>query len=337
MSPRGVPISPGRTGTPVFEPPKPVIELPKPSKSVHRTATTGIAAINIKGLTIHSWAGIDLGQEDPDYVAGRLCGTTWRVGAFKRWLEADVLIIDEISMFSDQMLDVVEGVGKAVRKRIAKGDVAWELFGIKDAKVIEKIQKRIGPIADQPFGGIQVILSGDFFQLPPVDMAKWRPGRVPEEEQPEPQPGKHQKKIVYRSNLSIRPQLAFRGFAWRSLRLATVELHKVFRQDNKEFVAMLNELRWGNVLPRTEQALNKRVMRPPDGKVFKLFARNKDADNENTLQFSKLPAPPLCVYNAYDSKAHDSEDYEKMLKEWVSGRVSVCLSRAYLSCFFRCL
>lgn len=99
------------------------------------TASTGIAATHIGGMTIHSWSGVGardtLTQYDLDQIVGR-------EATVKRVKKAQVLVIDEISMLDGKLLDMVDVVCRTIRQR-------------KDA-----------------FGGLQVVCVGDFFQLPPV-------------------------------------------------------------------------------------------------------------------------------------------------------------------------
>ena len=105
------------------------------------TASTGIAATNIGGQTIHSWCGIGTRQE----LTGRDIGMIKNGRAGARIRSADTLVIDEISMLSGDVLQMLDYVCRAARD-------AWY----------------------EPFGGLQVILVGDFFQLPPVSFKRWR-------------------------------------------------------------------------------------------------------------------------------------------------------------------
>lgn len=114
---------------------------------VYCTATTGIAAINlsvpeklIAGCTIHSFAGIGKGEDPPQKLLAKVNHTD---KAKKRWLETDILILDEISMMSADLLDKLDFIGRNIRREKTK-----------------------------PFGGLQFIFSGDFLQLAPVK-AKW--------------------------------------------------------------------------------------------------------------------------------------------------------------------
>jgi ATP-dependent DNA helicase PIF1 len=115
-----------------------LIRFNKININVALTASTGIAACNIGGQTIHSWAGITLkNSNDPVDV---LCHSISKnKEAANRWITTDLLIIDEISMISAELFDKLSAVGSYIRKN------------------------------NQPFGGLQIITCGDFLQLPPVN------------------------------------------------------------------------------------------------------------------------------------------------------------------------
>ena len=99
------------------------------------TSTTGISALLINGLTIHSWAGIGLGSDDRDRLVARVRKNR-RAG--KRWCTTEVLIIDEVSMLSPLLFEKLNYIGQKLRQ------------------------------SNLIFGGIQLVLTGDFAQLPPI-------------------------------------------------------------------------------------------------------------------------------------------------------------------------
>ena len=99
------------------------------------TASTGLAACNVGGVTLHSFAGIGLGKE----AAPELVKKIKRNSKAKiRWMRTKVLVIDEISMVDGDLFDKLESIARAIRNN------------------------------GRPFGGIQLVITGDFFQLPPV-------------------------------------------------------------------------------------------------------------------------------------------------------------------------
>ena len=105
-----------------------------PPNSTFVTASTGVAACHIGGYTLHSFAGIGtVPGTDEENVA-----RASREGPAAKWRHFSHLIIDEISMVDGQLFDQLEYVARAIRGN------------------------------QKPFGGIQLILTGDFFQLPPV-------------------------------------------------------------------------------------------------------------------------------------------------------------------------
>lgn len=146
------------------------------------TASTGIAATHIGGMTIHSWSGMGirdtLSQEDLEYILAREY-------LIKRFAKTSVLIIDEISMLSGGFLESLDTLLQ---------------------------RARVNP---EPFGGIQILLVGDFFQLPPVSRDSY---------------------VEY----------AFEHPAWRSFKLAHCVLSTQFRQNQSEedtLLKILGEIR----------------------------------------------------------------------------------------------
>ena len=99
------------------------------------TASTGLAACNIGGVTLHSFGGIGLGKEDVPTLVKKIKRNP---KAKNRWIKTKILIIDEISMVDGDLFDKLEGIARAMRNN------------------------------GRPFGGIQLVITGDFFQLPPV-------------------------------------------------------------------------------------------------------------------------------------------------------------------------
>lgn len=102
------------------------------------TASTGIASKIINGTTIHSWSGIGIVNEydEFDTILKKVIDNKKKV---KEWKKTDILIIDEISLINTKILDMLNYIGKHIRKN------------------------------DSPFGGIKIFIVGDFYQLPPVE------------------------------------------------------------------------------------------------------------------------------------------------------------------------
>lgn len=99
------------------------------------TASTGLAACNVGGVTLHSFAGIGLGKEAVPELVRKIKRNS---KAKLRWMRTKILVIDEISMVDGDLFDKLEGIARNIRNN------------------------------GRPFGGIQLVITGDFFQLPPV-------------------------------------------------------------------------------------------------------------------------------------------------------------------------
>ncbi|MBI2830749.1 MAG: AAA family ATPase [Chloroflexi bacterium] len=195
------------------------------------TASTGIAATHMEGITIHSWAGIGLLRTASDKEIQAIIENKRIV---KRFQKTQTLIIDEVSMLDADRLDLLEKVA-----RLARG--SWE-----------------------PFGGMQVVLCGDFFQLPPVAKAG------------EPLP-----RFVYKSA------------AWENMNLKVCYLHGQYRQGEEEFLRMLNAIRDASVDETVVSRLHqcRATAFSPDslGRVVRLYSHNLNVDLENNRELAKLP------------------------------------------------
>jgi ATP-dependent DNA helicase PIF1 len=162
------------------------------------TASTGLASCILEGQTLHSWSGIGLGKEPaPELVKKVKRNQKSR----QRWLRTKVLIIDEVSMVDGQLFDKLEQVARTIRNN------------------------------GRPFGGIQLVVTGDFFQLPPV----------PEK--------------------NSTAKFVFEAVTWNTCIQHTILLTHVFRQKDEQFARMLNEMRLGKMSPATVREF-KSLSRP---------------------------------------------------------------------------
>lgn len=194
------------------------------------TASTGIAAAHIGGMTIHSWSGIGirtlLSESDLDTIS-----SNERV--VKRITRARILIIDEVSMLSAGTFDMVDLVCREVRQR------------------------------DEPFGGLQVVLVGDFFQLPPVSNRK------------------NEKELA---------QFAFNAHAWQDLKPVACYLSEQYRQDDEIFLQFLSTVRAGSVDETAHDLLTSRKVEAAQdlGDITRLYAHNVDVDRVNDGRLAAL-------------------------------------------------
>ncbi|MDO8620154.1 MAG: AAA family ATPase, partial [bacterium] len=255
------------------------------------TASTGIASTHIGGMTIHSWCGIGvrsvLTPYDLDTIASnrKVMG---RVGSSR------VLIIDEISMLSAQTLAMVDAVCREVRR------------------------------SSEPFGGLQVVFVGDFFQLPPVSSplghshgshpspSRLRQGfggqvgsspRAGEQGNPE---FDNLPSLDFESGVLTSPPFqggdkrggdasifAFSSSSWRKANPLVCYLSEQHRQEDPAFLEFLTAVRRGEVAERHKALLRTRYKKSADaGTSTQLYSHNANVDHINTGELAKLPGQP---------------------------------------------
>ena len=198
------------------------------------TASTGIAATHMNGMTIHSWAGFGIRER---LTRANLVTMRTKKYLKKHLEESMVLIIDEISMLHKNQLDMVDEV-----LRFFKED-------------------------DQAFGGIQLVLCGDFFQLPPIG----------------------------RNEENNRDKFAFMSQAWLDARLNICYLTEQYRQEGDNVLnEILNGIRSGTLTQHSLELLKKSGGHFLDQKETptKLFTHNADVDQINNSEQEKLPGRP---------------------------------------------
>lgn len=195
-------------------------------KKVAVTASTGLAATHLGGNTIHSWAGIGIHDELNKHAIGDMSKSR------REQIEsADILVIDEVSMLHDFRLDMVDEVCRRVRQD------------------------------DRPFGGMQVVLSGDFYQLPPINRADGRQG-----------------------------DFVTASEAWAHLDPVVCYLEEQHRQSSDQLLDILTALRHGNLRRHHVEALLERKMHrtPFDDIVTELYTRNVNVDSINVERLQAI-------------------------------------------------
>lgn len=213
------------------------------------TASTGIAATHLKGVTIHSWSGIGIKDDLTDYDLDDL---EQRSYLWKRFDKTQVLIIDEISMLSSSTLDCIDRVCKLFKRN------------------------------EEPFGGMQVIFSGDFFQLPPIEKKKQQFNE-----------GAYQEQIIFidddepEEKVSATP-FAFKSRAWKEAELQICYLSEQFRQKDKKLSKLLSEIREGNFSDTSTKILKNRILEKDDDEITKLFTHNLNVDGFNNEKIRKI-------------------------------------------------
>ena len=217
------------------------------------TASTGIAATHMNGQTIHGWAGIGIREFLTDADMDALEQKQY---LFKRFEKARVLIIDEVSMLHAHRLDMVERVCRRFRR------------------------------SDLPFGGLQVILSGDFFQLPPITRAGAL--RAPAQNSSPQQ----EMFVDYDSNEQIEEpesDLIMYSRAWKIMKPAICYLTEQHRQEDNEFLEILNAIRDNNISQKNIDTIKSRIgVSVSSALPTKLYTHNVDVDSINHIELQKL-------------------------------------------------
>ncbi|KAL0099689.1 hypothetical protein PUN28_019828 [Cardiocondyla obscurior] len=203
------------------------------------TASTGVAACHIGGITLHQFAGIGLGTGTKE----RCIQLASRPSAVSIWRKTKHLVIDEISMVDSDFFDKIEEVARHVRR------------------------------TDRPFGGIQLILCGDFFQLPPV------------------------------SKTDDTAKFCFQSEAWQKCVHFNFELQTVHRQKDEAFIKVLNSIRIGRVTDDIVNILKETAKQKIEGNgvlATRLCSHVKEADEINEFQLNELKGESK-IFTALDS------------------------------------
>jgi ATP-dependent DNA helicase PIF1 len=198
-------------------------------------ALTGCAAVLLecKAKTLHSWAGIGLGNGSVEQLVTKIMKNRFLKS---NWKGTDILIVDEVSMMSQKLFELLDAIGKAVRKN------------------------------SRPFGGLQLIFSGDFYQLPPVG----------DKDEPE------------------TTRFCFESLLWsQTFTLDNhVQLTKIFRQSDPVYQKILNQIREGKLKRSSNEVLLHKIgQQIPDNSIVrptKLFPTRNKVDQVNTKEMNGL-------------------------------------------------
>ena len=232
-------------------------------KKVAVTATTGLAATHLGGNTIHAWSGIGVHDFIPNGFADRLSKTR------RETIEkTDVLVIDEISMLHDFRLDMIDEICRLVRRR------------------------------DEPFGGIQIVMSGDFFQLPPINHGNDRGGG-----------------FVVGANV------------WDEMNPVVLYLTKQYRQDDDVLLDILNSLRSADIRRHHAETLLARVdAEPSDDSITELHTVNVDVDKINEQRLAEIETDE----HVYEQVTTGSANYVQTLQRSVLAPAKLVLKKGAL-------
>jgi ATP-dependent DNA helicase PIF1 len=193
------------------------------------TASTGIAATHIGGVTLHSWSGIGVKDSISEYD---LDNFEQKKALWKRYKETSVLVIDEVSMLAGHQLDMVDEIARHLRR------------------------------SEEPFGGMQVVFTGDFFQLPPI----------------------------FSGEGDLR--YAFGSRVWSRFHPVVCYLESQHRQSETggDFALILESIRLGSADEKIKKLLEKRLNTeaPKKTEITKLYTHNIDVDRINEEELARL-------------------------------------------------
>ncbi|XP_017047634.1 ATP-dependent DNA helicase PIF1 [Drosophila ficusphila] len=224
------------------------------------TASTGVAACLIGGTTLHAFAGIGGG----DATMQRCLELASRPNSAQTWRKCKRLIIDEISMVDGQFFEKIEAVARHIRRN------------------------------DRPFGGIQLILCGDFLQLPPVTKSDFGAA----------------------ASSGSQRRFCFQSSAWETCIQCVYELKQVHRQSDPEFVKILNHLRIGHVNDSMTSRLASTSKQKIEGNgilATQLCSHTNDANSINESKLENLDGDKV-LFKAEDSDAGMTKTLDQQIQ-----------------------
>ena len=211
------------------------LDASRKGSNIQVCALTGCAAVLLecKAKTLHSWAGIGLGTGSLEQLVTKIMKNRFLKS---NWKGTDILVVDEVSMMSQKLFELLDAIGKAVRRN------------------------------SRPFGGIQLIFSGDFYQLPPVG----------------------NKDEIETVRFCFESDLWFQTF----IKNNHIQLTKIFRQSDPVYQKILNQIREGKLKRSSNEVLiNKVGQQIADNCVVrptKLFPTRNKVEYVNTTEMNKL-------------------------------------------------
>mgnify|MGYP002395670458 CR=1 FL=1 len=202
------------------------------------TASTGIAATHLGGMTVHSWSGIGAKDALSEKAVRELVLSSYLK---RRFAKTDILVIDEVSMIASHVFDLIDHVCRAGRVE-----------------------------SNKPFGGMQVILCGDLFQLPPVIAD--RPDK--------------QQNIFARDENAV---FVHRSRAWEEMDPAVCYLETQYRQSDTRLTELLNAIRSGSIDDAVRETIAELIAaKPREAASIDLFTHNADVDTLNLRKLAQL-------------------------------------------------
>jgi ATP-dependent DNA helicase PIF1 len=237
-----------------------VEDLKSTGKKYQVCALTGCAAVllNCGAKTLHSWSGIGLANNSIRATVDRVLKSRHRR---KNWNKVEVLIVDEVSMLSLKVLIILDIIARTIKKK-----------------------------ETTPFGGIQIIFSGDFYQLPPVG----------DKDDPK------------------SSQFCFEYDDWWRLFDYQIELTHIFRQEDEKFSKILNDIRVGRIRKSSWKLLQEYIRLPNKDEPIKppiILSRRADVDNINRSELANLPGEEFRIKY---KEAREISSLDEKAKEFIN-------------------
>ncbi len=227
---------------------------------IYVTSTTGISALLINGITLHSYAGIGLGNKSNEFYIDKILKNQ---KLKKRWILTKVLIIDEISMLEPDLFDKLECIARKVRK------------------------------TEKKFGGIQLILSGDFLQLPPVTCTNF----------------------------------CFESKTWSNIIDKTFYFTEIIRQSNTLFQNVLNKIRLGIVDNEVKSTLNLCVNKDTQTLLIEpthLYSKRNMVQNYNNTKLNLLKEKhKTYIFKSTFEYQNIKDEYKEQYKDMINKVVDI--------------
>ncbi len=250
-----------------------------PFKPVIVTSTTGISAMLIGGRTIHSWSGVGMfdNKQNVDFYYNKIRKNR---NALNTWRNTKCLVIDEISMMHPAFLDLLNSLAKLLRNSI------------------------------KPFGGIQLILVGDFYQLPPI-------------------PFKDE------NNNNEEVKFSFEAKCWNELELNPINFTHIYRQNELELMNVLNKVRTGNLDTNVVNYLTNLTNNKPLDELYTyVFPTKKKVADYNQLMLNKLDSEVREYKFSVSFKPNYNKDYFTFPKDSLIEDNLILKKGCFVMCIF---
>ncbi len=227
------------------------------------TASTGIAATHIGGMTIHSWSGLGIRDTLTDYDIDDLMERQY---LYKRFEKTKVLVIDEVSMLHNYRLDLIDWICRQMKHN------------------------------EKPFGGMQIILCGDFFQLPPVTRT-----------------GNNRTFSDEPFGKTVESEFAYKSQSFLASKFTICYLEEQHRQKDNTYLSILNQIRENRVTTHTIELLKSRinVLTDQSGNSTRLYTHNIDVDVVNKKHLDLIPGTSKKFYMTTKGSSGLSETLKK--------------------------